>query len=121
MPDDTEVAALCARLEAIIKEAENAEAQGTAARHRIQAACLLLAEEESKATALEQTATAARQRVPSSPSSASSPAAALPLVLTVSSIYEDTVVTGLHLHAVAVLNVRQLVNIVLDSSSTNYA
>jgi hypothetical protein len=53
MPDDTEVAAICARLEAIIKEAENAEAQGTAARHRIQAACLLLAEEESKATALE--------------------------------------------------------------------
>jgi hypothetical protein len=35
--------------------------------------------------------------------------------------YEDTVVAGLHLQAAAVLNVRQLVNIVLDSSSTNYA
>jgi hypothetical protein len=34
---------------------------------------------------------------------------------------EDTVITGLHLQAVAVLNVRQLVNIILDSSSTNYA
>jgi hypothetical protein len=33
--------------------------------------------------------------------------------------YEDTVVAGLHLQAAAVLNVRQLVNIVLDSS-TNY-
>jgi hypothetical protein len=40
--DDTEPAALHARLEVIVKEAENAEAQ---------AACLL--EEESKATALE--------------------------------------------------------------------
>jgi hypothetical protein len=77
-------------------------------------------EEESKATALEQTATAAHQRVPSSPSSVSSPAAAPPLVPTASLTYEDTVVAGLHLHAAAVLNVRQLVNIVLDSS-TNYA
>ena len=33
--------------------------------------------------------------------------------------YEDTVVAGLHLQPAAVLNVRQLVNIVLDSS-TNY-
>jgi hypothetical protein len=43
------------------------------------------------------------------------------LVPTASSTYEDTVVAGLHLQAAAVLNVRQLVNIVLDSSSTNYA
>jgi hypothetical protein len=34
--------------------------------------------------------------------------------------YEDTVVARLHLQAAVVLNVRQLVNIVLDSSSTNY-
>jgi hypothetical protein len=38
---------------------------------------------------------------------------------TASSTYEDTVVAELHLQAAAVLNVRQLVNIVLDSS-TNY-
>jgi hypothetical protein len=57
---------------------------------------------------LEQTATATRQRVPSS----SSP--------TAFSTYEDTVVARLHLQVAAVLNVRQLVNIVLDSS-TNYA
>jgi hypothetical protein len=119
MSDETEAAALHARLEVIIKEAEDAEAQVAAARRRIQAARLLLAE-ESKATALEQTATAARQRVPSSPSSTSSPAAAPPLVPTASLTYEDTVVAGLHLQAAAVLNVRQLVNIVLDSS-TNYA
>jgi hypothetical protein len=57
MPDGTEAAALRARLEAIVKEAEDAEAQAAAARRRIQAARLL---EESKTTALEQTATVAR-------------------------------------------------------------
>jgi hypothetical protein len=65
-------------------------------------------------------ATAAHQRVSSLFSSSSSPTAASPLVPTASSTYEDTVVTGLHLQAIAMLNVRQLVNIVLDSSSTNY-
>jgi hypothetical protein len=69
---------------------------------------------------LEQTVTAARQRVPSSPSSASSLAVVPPLVPTASSTYEDTVVAGLHLQAAAVLTVRQLVNIILNSSSTNY-
>jgi hypothetical protein len=121
MSDDTEAAALRARLEAIIKEAKDTESQAVAARRRVQAARLLLVEEESKATALEQTATAARQRVPSSPSSPSSSVAAPPLVPTASSTYEDTVVAGLHLQAATILNVRQLVNIVLDSSSTNYA
>jgi hypothetical protein len=53
MPDDIEVTALHARLEAIVKEAEDAEAQATAARCHVQAACLLLEEEESKAAALE--------------------------------------------------------------------
>jgi hypothetical protein len=46
MPDDTEAAALRARLEAIIKEAE---AQATAGHRRVQAARLLLTEEESNA------------------------------------------------------------------------
>jgi hypothetical protein len=120
MSDDTEAVALCARLKAIIKEAEDAEAQAAAARRRVQAARLLL-EEESKATALEQTVIAARQRVPSSSSSSSSPATASELVPTASSTYEDIVVARLHLQAAVVLNVRQLVNIVLDSCSTNYA
>jgi hypothetical protein len=120
MPDDTEATAIRARLEAIVKEAKDAEAQTAAARHRVQAARLLL-EEDSKATALEQTATTARQRVPSSSSSSSSPVAASQLVPTASSTYEDTVVAGLHLQMPAVLNVRQLVNIILNSSSTNYA
>jgi hypothetical protein len=42
------------------------------------------------------------------------------LIPTTSSTYENTVVVGLHLQTVVVLNVHQLVNIVLDSSSTNY-
>jgi hypothetical protein len=114
MPDNTEAAALRARLEAIINEAEHAEVQAITTRRCIQAARLLLTEEESKTTALEQTATAARQRV------SSSLAAAPPVVPTTSSTYEDTVVAGLHLQAATVLNVRQLVNIVLNFSSTNY-
>jgi hypothetical protein len=77
MLDDSEAAALYAQLETIIKDA--------AARHHVQATRLLLAEEESKTTALEQTAIAVRQRVPSSPSSASFSATAPPLVPTASS------------------------------------
>jgi hypothetical protein len=118
MLDDTEAAALRARLESIIKEAEDAEAQAAATRRRVQASRFLL-EEESKATTLEQTATAARQRVSSSSSSSSSLAAASQLIPTASSPYEDPIIAGLHLQAAAVLNVRQLVNIILDSS-TNY-
>jgi hypothetical protein len=120
MPDDTEPAALCARHEAIVKKAMDTEVQAAAACYRIQAARLLL-EEESKAAALEQTVAAARQRVPSLSSSSSSPVVASQLIPTASSTYEDTIITELHLQAAAVLNVRQMVNIVLDSSSTTYA
>jgi hypothetical protein len=108
MSDNTEVAALRARLEAIVKEAEDVEAQTTAACHRVQAA------------ALEQTATTTCQRVPSLSSLSSSPTAASQLIPTSSSTYKDTVVVGLHLQAAIILNVRQLVNIILDFS-TNYA
>jgi PHD/YefM family antitoxin component YafN of YafNO toxin-antitoxin module len=120
MSDDTEATTLRAQLEAIVKEAEDAEVQATVARHHVQAVRLLLEEEEFKATALEQTATPAHQHMPSSSSSSSSPVAASQLIPTTSSTYEDTVIVGLHLQAAAVLNVRQLVNIVLDPSSTNY-
>jgi hypothetical protein len=44
MPDDTEAAALRARLDAIVKEAKDAEAQTAAACRRVQAAHLLLEE-----------------------------------------------------------------------------
>jgi hypothetical protein len=100
MPNNTEPAALRARLEAIVKEAEDAEAQ---------------------ATTLDKMTIAARQRVPSLSSSSSSPAAASQLIPTTSSTYEDTIVAGLHLQAATVLNIRQMVNFILDSSTTNYA
>jgi hypothetical protein len=103
MPDDTEAAALRARLETIIKDAEHVEAHAIATHRRVQAARLVLAEEESKATALEQTATVAPSLIP-----------------TASLTYEDKVIARLHLQAVVVLNARQLVNIIIDSSSTNY-
>jgi hypothetical protein len=63
---------------------------------------------------LEKAAVAARQLVPGSSSGTihTSPS---------SSSYEETVVAGLHLQAAAVLNVRSLVNIILDSTSTAYA
>jgi hypothetical protein len=51
--------ALRTRLEAVVKEGEDAEEKAAAARRRVQAARLLLEEEETKAAALEQTATAA--------------------------------------------------------------
>jgi hypothetical protein len=51
--------ALRTRLEAVVKEGEDAEEKAAAARCRVQAARLLLEEEETKAAALEQTATAA--------------------------------------------------------------
>jgi hypothetical protein len=92
MPADTEAATLRARLEAIIKEVEDVEAQAITARHHVQAARLLL----SKATALERTAIAARQRVTSLPSSSSPPVVASQLVPTAPSSYEDTVITGLY-------------------------
>jgi hypothetical protein len=66
------------------------------------------------AAALEKAAVAAHQLVPGSSSGTNHTSPS-------SSSYEETVVAGLHLHAAAVLNVRSLVNIVLDSTSTSYA
>jgi hypothetical protein len=111
-PRDVAAAALKAKLNALVKDAEEAEEKAVAARCRARAARTLL--EEQTAAALEKAAVAARQLVPGSSSSTThtSPAA---------SSYEETIVAGLHLQAAAVLNVRSLVNIVLDSSSTTYA
>jgi hypothetical protein len=78
-------------------------------------------EEESKVAALKQMATIVRQRVPSLSSSSSSPATASQLILTASSTNEEPVIARLHLQATTVLNIHQLVNIIFDSCSTNYA
>jgi hypothetical protein len=107
----TDAAALKAKLDVLVKDAEEAEEKAVAARRRARAAHTLL--EEQAAAALEKAAVAAHQLVPGSSSGTihTSPS---------SSSYEETVVTGLHLQAAAVLNVRSLVN-VLDSTSTTYA
>jgi hypothetical protein len=105
-------AALKAKLDTLVKDAEEAEEKAVAARCRARATCTLL--EEQTTVALEKAAVAARQLVPSSSSGTTHTSPA-------SSSYEETVVVGLHLQAAAVLNVRSLVNIVLDSSSTTYA
>jgi hypothetical protein len=106
-------AALKAKLDALVKDVEEAEEKAVAARRRARAAGTLL-EEELATAALEKAAVTARQLVPGS---SSGPNHTPPS----SSSYEETVITGLHLQAAVVLNVRSLVNIVLDSSSTTYA
>jgi hypothetical protein len=102
-----DTAALKAKLDALVKDVEEAEEKAVAARRCARAARTLLEEEE-------QAAVAARQLVPSSSigPNHTSPS---------SSSYEEIVIAGLHLQAAAVLNVRSLVNIVLDSTSTTYA
>jgi hypothetical protein len=106
-------AALKAKLDTLVKDAEEAEERVVAARRRARAARTLL-EEEQMTAALEKAVVAARQLVPGS---STGPTHTPPS----SSSYEETVIAGLHLQAAAVLNVRFLVNIVLDSTSTTYA
>jgi hypothetical protein len=114
-PEDVTAAALKAKLDALVKDAEKAKKKAVAARHHARAARTLLEEDEQSATALEKAAIAARQLVPGSSSGLNHTSPS-------SSYYEETVIAGLHLQAAAILNVRSLVNIVLDSSSsTTYA
>jgi hypothetical protein len=106
--------ALKAKLDALRKDAEEAEEKAVAARRRARAARTLLEEEEQTAATLEKVTVTARQLVSGSSSGTIHTSSS-------SSSYEETVVAGLHLQAAAVLNVRSLVNIVLDSTSTTYA
>jgi hypothetical protein len=110
----TDAAALKAKLDALVKDVEEAEEKAVAARRRAWAAHTLLEEEEQTTAALEKAVVAARQLVPGSSSGTTHTSPT-------SFSYEETVVAGLHLQAATVLNVRSLVNIVLDSTSTTYA
>jgi hypothetical protein len=107
-------ATLKAKLDTLVKDAEEAEEKAVAACRRARATRTLLEEEEQMATALEKATIAACQLVPGSSSSTTHTSLA-------PSSYEETIVAGLHLQAAAILNVRSLMNIVLDSSSTTYA
>jgi hypothetical protein len=108
----TDAAALKAKLDTLVKDAEEAEESAVAARRRARVARTLL-EEEQTAAALEKAAVAARQLVPGSFTGLNHTSPS-------SSSYEETVIAGLHLQAAAVLNVRSLVNIVLDSTYASW-
>jgi hypothetical protein len=109
-----DTAALKAKLDALIKDTEDAEEKVVAARRCVRAARTLLEEEEQAATALEKVVVAARQLVPGSSTGPNNTSPS-------SSSYEETVIAGLHLQTAAILNARSLVNIILDSTSTIYA
>jgi hypothetical protein len=107
MPDDTKAAALRARLEAIVNEAEDVEAQDVAAS-RLPASSRKRSPRPSLwSRRLQLPVSAFHLRLPRPWPRSSSPPPLRP-TKTRSSL------------AAAVLNVRQLVNIVLDSCSTNY-
>jgi hypothetical protein len=111
MPLDLETEALRQRLNALVKDVDTAEAKAAATHHRVQAAYLLLEEEQATAADLERKAAAAKGLLLSSSSSDMVDGAA----------YDSALVTNHHVQAMTVPNVHQLVNIVLDTTSSNYA
>jgi hypothetical protein len=97
MPSDSKTEALRQRLDTLVKDANDAEAKAVVARHRVQAT----------AADLERKVAAAKGLLPSSSSS--------------SAAYDSALITNLHIQATAVPNVHQLVNILLDTTPSNYA
>jgi hypothetical protein len=117
MPLDPETEALWQQLDALAKDFDTTEAKVAAARCRVQAARLLLEEEQVAAAAadLERKAAAAKGLLPSSSSSSTTSN------MVDGAAYDSALGTNLHVQATAIPNVRQLVNIVLDTTSSNYA
>jgi hypothetical protein len=115
MPSDPETEALQQRLDTLVKDTDAIETKAAAARRRVQAARLLLEEEQATAANLEWKAAAAKGLLPSSSSSSTTSD------MVDGAACDSTLVTNLHVQATAVPNVRQLVNIVLDTTSSNYA
>jgi hypothetical protein len=97
--------ALKQRLDALVTTTEAAEEKAATACRCVLAAHQLLDEEQ---------AAIAKKLVSGFTSSSTTELA------TNSSLYDNTVVTNLHILAAAVSNVRSLVNIVLDAMSDNY-
>jgi hypothetical protein len=105
MPLDLETKALQQWLDALVKDVGTAEAKAAAARHRVQAAHLLLEEEQAAATDLERKVATTKGRLPSSSSSSTTS----DMVNGVA--YGSALTTNLHVQAIAVPDVRQLVNV----------
>jgi hypothetical protein len=114
MPSDLKIEALRQRLDALVKDADAAEAKAATACHRVQAACLLLEEERAATADLERKAVTAKGLLPSSSSSSTTSD------MVNGAAYDSALVTNLHIQAMAVPNVRQLVTIMLDTTSSNY-
>jgi hypothetical protein len=114
MPSDLKIEALRQRLDALVKDADAAEAKAATACRRVQAACLLLEEEQAATADLERKAVTAKGLLPSSSSSSTTSD------MVDGAAYDSALVTNLHIQAMAVPNVRQLVTIMLDTTSSNY-
>jgi hypothetical protein len=110
-----DVEALKQWLDALVIATEAAEGKATTTCHHVLTACQLLDEEQAAAADLERQDTVAKNLVPGSVSSLTTE------TMTDSSSNEDTVVINLHTQAVTMPNVHSLVNIVLDTTSSNYA
>jgi hypothetical protein len=114
MSSDQETEALRQRLEALVKDADTTEAKAATTRHRVKAARQLLEEEKATANDLERTAVVTKGQLPSS----STPSTSADTSMDASYM---SIITNLHLQATVVSNIRQLVSIVLDTTSSNYA
>jgi hypothetical protein len=116
LPMAAAAAAATAALQRLIDDKlaalQAAEQEAAAARARVRAIALLLEEEQVVVAALDAKVVAAAQQIPSSSAAAPPP----PPVGD-----ESVVITNLHAQACGVRNIRNMIGIVLDPSSTNYA
>jgi hypothetical protein len=115
MPSDPETEALQQWLVALVKDIDVAEAKAPAAHRHVQFARLLLEEEQAAAANLKRKATATKRLLPSSSSSSTT------FDMVDGATYDSTLITNLHVQVMTVPNICQLVNIVLDTMSSNYA
>jgi hypothetical protein len=88
-----------------------AEQEAAAARARVRAIVLLLEEEQAAVATLDSKVVAAAQQIPSSSATAPTP----PPIRD-----ESVVIANLHAQACGVQNIRNMIGVVLDPSSTNY-
>jgi hypothetical protein len=115
MPSDSEIEALRQRLDSLVKDADATEAKAATALCRVQAARLLLEEEQAIAADLERKVATAKGLLPSSSSFSTTSD------MVDGAACDSALVTNLHVQATTVSNVRQLVNIMLDTTFSNYA
>jgi hypothetical protein len=96
--------------DALVRDVNTAKAKVAAARHRVQAARLLLEEEQAATVDLERKVATVKGLLPSSSSYSTTSD------MVDGASYDSALITNLHVQATAVSNVHQLVNIVLDTT-----